>query len=267
MARSTHIGAIVPAIALAAVATAQVELRPRLAVRDPGGACPSIAGAFVALLEPARGMLLLSGAEFLGGRELARATGGAWRATSRDGGTWKVASMSVGGGAGGVWGAEYPFTGAGARGCVAFDRDRFSSEGDLVTYLRWLVDEVYLAFPAEERAAWPAFVLANREVRLRIEGLGFQPHRLGGREGAAQAFRLPGIDRTYLVTPFIVDEVTGRVAILVSSTAEAFWQGGEKSPLGWVVASRDTPGALAAPPLTLVVETVGAGAPTPPPPR
>jgi hypothetical protein len=233
--------------------------RPRLEVADASRSCPAISGSFVALLDPDRGMVLLSAAEFLGGRRVGAAAGGALRLVLPEAGSPTLARAVTAPAGCEVWGAVYPFTGERAAGCVAFDRDRFSSEGDLVTYLRWVVDEVYLAIPAAERAARPAFSVSNREVRLRVEGLGFQPLPLSGREGGAIPFRLPGVSRTFLLTPFVLDAATGRVAAVLASTAQEFWQAGDKQRLGTVVASPEAPGTLADPPITVVVEAVAPG--------
>jgi hypothetical protein len=247
---------LVAAIAAAPAAAAE---RPRLEVADASRACPAIAGSFVALLAPEHGMVLLSAAEFLGGRRVGAAAGGALRLALPEAGNPTLARAATTPAGGEVWGAVYPFTGERVAGCVAFDRDRFSSEGDLVTYLRWVVDEVYLALPAEERAARPAFLVSTREVRLRVEGLGFRPLPLAGREGGAIPFRLPGVTRTFLLTPFVLDAATGRVAAVLTSTAQEFWQGGDTQRLGAVVAAPGSPGSLAGPPITVVVEAVAPG--------
>jgi|WetSurMetagenome_2_1015567.scaffolds.fasta_scaffold37847_3 hypothetical protein len=241
------------ALCLAGAAPAQTAARPRLEIADPARACPAIAGSFVAVLDADRGMLLLSGGDFLGGRPLGRAAGENVRLAVPGGAPWTLARAVSAAGRVEIWGAVYPFTDQHTTGCVAFDRDRFSSEGDLVTYLRWVVDGVYLAIPADERRLHPALRVSNREVRLRVEGLGFQPLPLAGKESATMTFRLPGVDRTYLVTPFVLDEETARIAVQVASTAEAFWVGAEKQALGWVVASPAKPGTLAEPPLTIAV--------------
>ncbi len=244
--------------AAVAILPVQAQTRPRLEISDPARSCPAIAGSFVALLDADRGMLLLSGEEFLGGERLAATAGDTVRLSSAATGSWSLAHASVAPGPLSLWGRTYPFTGDRVTGCVAFDRDRFSSEGDLVTYLRWVVDGVYLALPAEERQRWPALRIAGREIAVRVTGLGFQPLPLAGKEGAAIAFRLPGVDRTFLLTPFVIDEASSRVAVMLASTAEAFWVGSDKKPLGWVVASQAQPGTLADPPLTIAVVSVSA---------
>jgi len=247
--------AIVAATLVGGDAVAEVG-RPRLQIEDPERSCPGIGGSFVALLDPAKGMVLISAAEFLGGRRVGTATGGALRLALAEAGSPRIARVGTPIGPAPVWGAVYPFTAERVAGCVAFDRDRFSSEGDLVTYLRWLVDEVYLGLPVEERSERPAFRISTREVRLQVQGLGFHPLPLAGREGSTQLFRLPGIDRTYLLTPFVLDAGSGRVAAFLASTTQEFWQGGEKRKLGVIVAAAGAPGTLADPPITVVVEGV-----------
>ena len=252
----TRVVLAIASLATVAAAAATEVARPRLQIEDPARSCPAIGGSFVALLDSERGMVLLSAAEFLGGRRAGTATGGALRLALPEAGSPTIARARTTAEAAAIWGAVYPFTGEHAAGCVAFDRDRFSSEGDLVTYLRWLVDEVYLGLPAGERAQRPAFRISNREVKLQVQGLGFHPLPLAGREGSTLLFRLPGVERTFLLTPFVLDAGSGRVAAFLASTTEAFWQGGDKQKLGVVVAAPGAPGTLADPPITVAVEAV-----------
>ena len=252
----TRVVLAIASLATVAAAAATEVARPRLQIEDPARSCPAIGGSFVALLDSERGMVLLSAAEFLGGRRAGTATGGALRLALPEAGNPTIARAGTTAARIDVWAAVYPFTGEHASGCVAFDRDRFSSEGDLVTYLRWLVDEVYLGLPAGERAQRPAFRISNREVKLQVQGLGFHPLPLAGREGSTLLFRLPGVERTFLLTPFVLDAGSGRVAAFLASTTEAFWQGGDKQKLGVVVAAPGAPGTLADPPITVAVEAV-----------
>ena len=101
--------------------------------------------------------------------------------------------------------------------------------------------------------------VALRPVRLLGGARGrFRPLPLAGREGSALPFRLPGVARTYLLTPFVLDEGSGRVAAFLASTAAEVWQGSDKRPHGVVVAATGTPGAFADPPITVVVAAVAA---------
>ena len=74
------------------------EGRPTLTVADPSHGCPPISGSFVALLEPGRGMLLLSGAPFPGGRRVGEVNGRPLQAEV-GGRTWSVSAVGMNGGA------------------------------------------------------------------------------------------------------------------------------------------------------------------------
>ena len=109
-----------------------------------------------------------------------------------------------------MWGARYPFLATSGYGCVAFDREHWSSEGDLVTYARWLVEEVYLELPPEVRQRRPDLRMADREVSLRIERQGYGPVELSGKEGSTLACRYEDSQRLYLFIPFVLDEARRR---------------------------------------------------------
>lgn len=240
--------------------------RPKLSVSAPASGCPAIDGAFVVLLDPQRGMLLLSGAEFLGGRPVGQASGGAFRVALPRSGAWELARAGSPAGPVEMWGAAYPARTDGVGGCVAFDREQFSSEGDLVTYAQWLVNEVYLKLPTAERERFPALRLANRVVRLRLQPAGYQPVVLQDTEGATMALRVPGGPQTLLLRPFVLDEATERVAIELSITDQPYWQTAKKRPLGFVVASVTQTATLANPAMTIQVETASAQPAGPGPP-
>lgn len=230
-------------------------LRPQIVVADAASGCPSVAGAFVALLDPARGMLLLSAAPFPGGRVAGDARGSAMT-VSLPGADWQLDRVGSSQGQVPLWGARYPFLAASGRGCVGFDKQFWSSEGDLVTYMRWLVEEVYLELPADERQRRPDFRLADRQVSLRVDRPGYGPFRLTGKEGATLACRYQDGARIYLLMPFVLDEATGRVAVKIAYTDGEYFDTSDKESLGWVVASPEDPGILSEPPLTITVAGV-----------
>jgi hypothetical protein len=233
------------------------SLRPEIVVADAASGCPSVEGAFVALLNPGRGMLLLSAAPFPGGRVIGDARGGEVDVTLPGTGTWKLDSAGSSHGQVPLWGAIYPFLATSGHGCVGFDRQHWSSEGDLVTYLRWLVEGIYLELPAEERLRRPDFRLSDRLVSLRVERSGYGAIRLNGKEGSTLACRYADSGRVYLFMPFVLDEPNGRVAVKVASTDGSYFDTTAKQAIGWVVASPEEPGALAGTSFTLVVEGVG----------
>ena len=243
-------------VAAPRVADAQhTALRPQIVVADAASGCPSVTGAFVTLLDPARGMLLLSAAPFPGGHVAGDARGSAMT-VSVPGATWPLDRIGSDQGQVPIWAARYPFLAASGRGCIGFDKQYWSSEGDLVTYARWLVEEIYLELPVEERQRRPDFRIGSREVSLRVERPGYGPFRLTGKEGATLACRYEDGARIYLLMPFVLDEATGRVAVKVAYTDGSYFDTSQKVPLGWIIASPDVPGSLPEPPLTITIEGV-----------
>jgi hypothetical protein len=243
-------------LVIASVTTAAAGGRPNVSVAAPALGCPSIEGSFVVLLDPAAKMLLLSGAEFPGARRVGEANGGAFRVALRHGGVWELAHAGAPTGPVEIWAAAYRTHTEGVGGCVAFDREQFSSEGDLVTYAQWLVNEIYLKLPSTERGKFPALRLADRVVRLHVTPAGDEPVVLKDTEGSTMALRVPGGPQTLLLRPFVLDEATGRVAIQLSITDHPYWQAAEKRLLGFVVASLAQPATLADPAMTIAVEAV-----------
>jgi hypothetical protein len=229
--------------------------RPEIVVSDPDSGCPSVAGSFVVLLNASRGMLILSGAPFLGGHVAGDARGGEMTISVPGAAAWKLASAGSDIGQTPLWAARYPFLAASGNGCVGFDRDHWSSEGDLVTYVRWLVEEVYLELPPEVRQRRPDLRMADREVSLRIERDGYGPVELSGKEGSTLACRYADSQRLYLFIPFVLDEAAGSIAVKVATTDGSYFDTESKSTIGWAVASADQPGALAD--TTIVVSVEG----------
>ena len=209
----------------------------------------------MALLEPSRGMLVLSAAPFPGGHVAGDGRGSAM-VVSVPGATWPLDRIGSNQGQVPLWAARYPFLAASGRGCLGFDKQFWSSEGDLVTYVRWLVEEIYLELPPEERQRRPDFRLADRQVSLRVERAGYGPFSLSGKEGSTLACRYQDDTRIYLFMPFVLDETTARVAVKVASTDGEYFDSSQKVPLGWVIASREESGALSQPSLTITVEGV-----------
>lgn len=237
--------------------------RPRIVVADGACNCPSVAGTFVALFDPERGVLLLSGAPFPGGREVATATGAATSVALPGKRTWRLDRAGSAAGSARLWAASYSTRFGSHRGCIGFDKQRFSAEGDLYSYARWLIGTIYLELPAEERARWPGFRLSDRRVNLRIERSGFAPFHLSGKEGATLAARYPDSEAILLFMPFVLDEVSGRVAVKVGASVRPYWEEGEKTSLGFLIASQSEPATLAEPSLVIAVEGVEAAGASP----
>jgi len=233
------------------------SLRPEIVAVDAASGCPSVEGAFVALLDPGRGMLLLSAAPFPGGQVIGDARGSAIDVALPGTAIWKLDRAGSSSGQVPLWGARYPFLSVSGRGCVAFDKQHWSSEGDLVTYLRWLVEEIYFELPPDERLRRPDFRLSDRQVSLRVERSGYGAIRLAGKEGSTLACRYADSGRVYLFMPFVLDEPNGRVAVKVAFTDGSYFDTTAKQTIGWVVASPEEPGALTDTSFNVVVEGVG----------
>jgi hypothetical protein len=240
------------------------SVRPPLAVAAPAFSCPTIAGSFVVLLSRERGMLLLSSADFPGARKVGEAAGGAVRVTLPRSGGWDLARAGSPAGTVPLWASAYRVKIDTAGGCVSFDRDRFSSEGDVVTYVQWLVNDVYNRLPQAERDRFPALRLASRIVHLRVVPAGYQPVALHDTEGATMALHVPGTQQTLLLRPIVLDEATARVAIDLAITDQPYFQAAEKRSLGLLVATPAQSATLADPAMTILVDAVlPAAVPTP----
>ena len=237
-------------------AATENSLRPEIVVADAAAGCPSAEGAFVAVLDSNRGMLLLSAAPFPGGQTAGEARGSSLTVSLPGTSPWVLDRVGSRAGQIPLWGARYPFLSQSGNGCVGFDKHRWSAEGDLVTYLRWLVEEIYFELPAQERSQRPGFRFSDRQVSLRIERIGYGPMPLNGKEGSTLACRYQDGARIYLLMPFVLDEATQRIAVKVAYTDGEYFDTSQKAPLGWVIASPENPGALSEPPLTITVEGV-----------
>jgi hypothetical protein len=253
-------------VAAGAVAAAQDRgsssgMRPEIVVGDDACDCPSVTGTFAALFDPDRGVLLLSGAPFPGGREAVAAKGGPMIVALPGTRPWALERAVSRGGSGRLWAARYSPRFGASRGCVGFDKQRFSAEGDLFSYARWLIEKIYLELPAEERDRWPGFRLSDRQVSLRIERWDYAPFHLSGKEGATLAARYPDSGRILLFMPFVLDAATGRVAVKVGYSDRPYWEEGDKPSLGFFIASSTEPATLAEPSLTIAVEGVEAPGP------
>ena len=250
----------VPSATVPLATATDPPLRPEIVVADTASGCPSAEGSFVAVLDSNRGMLLLSAAPFPGGHVAGDARSSSLTVSFPGTSPWVLDRVGSREGQVPLWAARYPFLSQSGDGCVGFDKHRWSAEGDLVTYLRWLVEEIYLELPAQERSRRPDFRLSDRQVRLRVERPGHGQVRLTGKEGSTLACRYGDSGRIYLFMPFVLDAPNQRLAVKVSYTDGEYFDNADKPTLDWVVASPDQPGRLTDPPLTIVVEGVGRSA-------
>jgi len=228
----------------AAGGAAAGQARPQLRVSDEAVGCGEIAGRYVALFSEEQGILVLSGAPFPGGRPADRTADESIAVRRRGGRTWVVQQAVAGGGTGDVWAARYGFRVRPVTGCVSFDKDRFSAEGDLASYVSWLVETVYARLPGDVRAQRPALRLADRVVRLRASRDGSAPIVLEGTEGSTLAFRFADGPRLYLAIPYVLDDASGRLAVEIGSTDADYFEPAAKEMLGFVVVEPGRPATV-----------------------
>jgi hypothetical protein len=216
-----------------------------------------VAGRFVAVLDAGRGMLLLSAAPFPGARRVERTADGRLRVAGSSGSAWSIEATLEGRAVDHLWGSVHSFLEHPVDGCVAFDRTRFSSEGDLVTYARWLAEKIFASLPEGIRSGRPCLELSDRELALRVVRPGYPEYDLTGAEGATRAFRFYDDTRTYLLLPFVLDQAAGSVVVQVAFTDTGYFAGKDKHVVGWVVASPAEPATLDDPPMEISVTSVG----------
>ncbi len=250
--------AVAAASLTAAFAAAEsAPQRPRLEIAAPAEGCPAATGQFVVLLGGQQGILVLSAAQFPGGRRVGSADGGPVVVAPEGGSHWKLARAAAPGANPSLWAARYPFLGPGGRGCVTFERGRFAAAGDLATYVHWLTERVYLTLPPASRLRWPALELRQRTVRLRVEQADAGPLDIGGREGGTLAYRTRFGD-VVMLQPFVLDQPSSTVALDATMTPAAAERGTPPQHLGWLVASSAAPAFIDHPAATIIVTGISA---------
>jgi hypothetical protein len=220
---------------LIAVAARGAVQRPPLSLggdSSPAG-CAGASGRYVALLVPGEGLLVLSRADFPGAVRVGAVSGGRLDARVAGVGSW---TLAVDGEEGPVWGLFDRLDLAGAPpGCIAFDKDRFTWEDDLLTYVRWIVQEAFLPLPRAIRDGALPFVVSDRTVRIRAGFPGQGSIDLEGKEASTLAFRAPDGGPTYLLRPFVVDAAVRLLAVQVAVTDGAVLGPSDKQEIGTLV--------------------------------
>ena len=145
--------------------------------------------------DPGRGMLLLSGAKFVGGHRVGRASGGAFRVALPRTGAWELARAGSAAWAG-------PNVGRSLSGehrrrrRVRRVRPRAVLQRGRPGHLRPVARQRGLPQAAEcGTREVPRPRLSNRTVRLRLQLPGYEPALVQETEGATIAFRVPGTPR------------------------------------------------------------------------
>jgi hypothetical protein len=219
---------------LAAVAGASAQPpRPRLAILDDVE-CAGLSGRFVALVDFERGGLVLSAARFPGGRSAGRSQDGSF-ARAVAGFESVRLGLEAGAPDGDIWFTTDP-TLTQANGCVAFDKEHFTWESDLLTYTRYLAG--LLAEAQRIEPARTGLWVGERTVRLEVSRPGVDRATLAGPEGAMLGYGSLSAPERFVFVPVPLGAAGDRVLLRVlRSEGEAFG-GKPMQHLGWTIVRR-----------------------------
>jgi len=190
--------------------------RPALGLQGLGSAfgCAEISGHFVLLLD-AQGATLLSAMEFPGGRRVGRVTDGRLDLNRPIGGRADLQTDGNLPNGTTIFGWHVPGVEThGKTGCIAFEQSRFTWPGDLASYARWLVRDLYL--PVAERGwlAGKALRVGSRSIRMEIQPVGYRTVTLSSVEAGITGLDLPNGQR-YFFRPVLLGD-DSHAAVLVT---------------------------------------------------
>lgn len=144
------------------------------------------------------------------------------------------------------------------RGCVGFGDRRFTSRDDLLTYVHWLLRDVFFQLPPDVRETTSSLSLLGRRVSLEVAPPGQRPMLLEGRESSTLGFRLAGSERLHLLQAFVLDRPAGRLWVRLSTKDGRYFAPGTPGPWTGVEVLPGTP-SVAATTLPIAVGLVRIG--------
>lgn len=237
------------AFAVALLAVPAAAQRPPLTVTDPEDAigCGEMTGRYVSFARPGVGVVLLSAEPFPGSRPAGEVVDGALALTLPG---VEPLTFGVSGAAGTVHGLLDRAIAPPAPGCVSFDKDRFTWESDLRTYLRALWEDALAAVSGAAPAISSHLHVGERTVRLTVGGEGVVPLEIGAVEGGLAGMRLTGQDAVWYVRPFVVAGGESTV-VEVLSGAGAVYAADGPTRVAVVAVGRQAPTAVPGAPFNL----------------
>jgi hypothetical protein len=216
--------------ALGAGRTLGADGRPPLTIAGVPG-CEGTSGRYVAWLRGSEPGLVLSSETFPGARRVALDDRGGLADASVVPAPGLVVS-----GARDAWGLRVLAAPGTPEGCLGFDKDRFTWEGDLVSYVRYLGG--LLAAARDLDATVTTLEVRQRTVTLAVAEVGGPRRvRLQGPEGAMQGLGRWTDPVRHFFLPVLVGPGEGRVLVrILRNQGDAF---GARSTegLGWVLLS------------------------------
>lgn len=216
------------------LAQAAPATRPELDLRAEYLGCPGVRGRYVVLTDPGRGGLVLSAREFPGAHAIGSAAEGRLQATVPGYGAIDVALASDGE----VWGLADRALDAELAGCLAFDKDQFTWASDLLTYVRYLAEE--LLAPAHRwDPAITSLSVGTRTVRLEVTRPGRDTATLEGVEGGMLGYGSLSDPVRYFVLPTVLGGADPPVLVRVLVNRGTAFEAGATTELATALVPAD----------------------------
>lgn len=194
-------------LALLAPSPARTQTPALLELHDLSASfdCAAIQGQLILLLDR-DGATLLSAVEFPGSSTVGHFSSGAVTLDRPIAGRTSYPSNSALPEATAIYGWRVPGVDTeGHNGCIAFDQSRFTWPGDLASYARWLVRDIYL--PLDERGWLPggALHIGGRTIHIEVKPSGYKAVRLKSVEAGIIGLDLPD-GRRYFFRPVLLGD-------------------------------------------------------------
>lgn len=229
--------ALATAACLILIAGGRLGAGERSAVTIAGApGCEGTSGRYVAWLRGSEPGLVISSAEFPAARSVPLDERGAL-GEAAPGLVQPSAKPLTITGADPVWVLGLPAEVATLEGCIAFDKDRFTWEGDLVSYVRYLAG--LLAAAQEIDPAVRTLTVGRRTVALEVGQADGRRVRLRGPVGAMQGLGRWSDPVRHFFLPVLVGPGEDRVLVrILRNQGEPF---GSRSTegIGWVLLAGD----------------------------
>lgn len=205
---------IATTLGLAGAIRLDAQIRPPVAIEGVAG-CEGTHGRYVAWLRGADPGLVISSAEFPGARRVTLdERGGLGEADPG------LTSLVVTG-ADAAWALRLPAPPASPEGCLAFDKNRFTWEGDLVSYVRYLGSLLVEAQGLDPSVR--TLAVRQRTVALEVGPAGGATKvRLSGPEGAMQGLGRWSDPTRHFFLPVVVGPGDLVLVRILRNRGEAF---------------------------------------------
>ena len=212
--------------------------------------CRLAEGAYLGLLAPEKGLLLLATRPFPGGEPVGSIEGDRLRFELAGIETSELALSTRHGEPSPVWGMVDRSLDVGRHtGCVSFDQRDFSSEDDLKTYLHWILRDIFFRLGSGVDTEPLALQIGNRTVTVEVTPSGHRSVLVRAREGGLTGLRLDDTEGVYYFQPLILDPDTGKLTVKILRKEGQFFAGSAAEEIAFVVVTSEEPGRTATDPV------------------